>query len=201
MAPTGSTSEGNSNSVEVQQPLVPLDAVAINVHASKLQYGIPLKLRHWVTGMILHSHSDTYKHLHSSQQQEVTCFGGRDDNDYFIVFSGLGSPIPGTKYVKDGAIIRLKHKSTGNFLHSHRNIPSPCTRQQEVTCYGCGDDNDNWRLEVSEGDRFRLIHCNTNHALHSHGGFYFGHHHQQEVTCFGGRDDNDFWTVESFESK
>lgn len=95
-------------------------------------------------------------------------------------------------------------------LHSHGGIPSPCTRQQEVTCFGSwgnGDSNDNWRVEIGGGGavgvgrRMRLIHANTNHALHSHAGWSHPQWtaNQQEVTGFGGRDGNDWW--EAFETR
>ena len=42
----------------------------------------------------------------------------------------------------------LQHTATGLFLHSHPDIASPVTGQQEVTCYGGGDENDIWQLQA-----------------------------------------------------
>jgi dolichyl-phosphate-mannose--protein O-mannosyl transferase len=173
-----------------------------------VRYGVPIKLRHVLTGHVLHSHLINY--VTGSHQQEVTCFGSRDDNDWFSVRGphgngpwncNIGTP------VLNHAVIRLGHLLTGKLLHSHNGVPSPATHQQEVTCHGEhfeGDDNDNWRLEV-EGEapgqpwlvthRLRLIHVLTNHSLHSHAGHNTASH-QQEVTAYDRRDDNDWWIID-----
>ena len=104
------------------------------------------------------------------------------------------------RVVRNGDSIRLEHQETRRNLHSHSDVPSPVTGQQEVTAYGTngvGDDNDTWQVQLSEGRRWRsgvrlrLTHVNTGKALHSHPSEYTPS--QQEVTCFGGRDDNDYW--------
>lgn len=173
-----------------------------------IKYGVPFKLRHVKTGQSLHSHTSVY-HT-GSKQQEVTCFGSRDENDWWIVKgphgdSRYGHPI-GVP-VLNHSVIRLEHLMTGKNLHSHNEFQSPASHQGEVTCFGehgVGDANDNWRIEVTIGEagapwrvehQFRLIHVGTNHALHSHHGHHT-HSHQQEVTCFSHRDDNDLWQVE-----
>lgn len=40
-----------------------------------------VRLRHCNTHMALHSHNDTFPLGNGDTQQEVTCFGGSDDND------------------------------------------------------------------------------------------------------------------------
>lgn len=173
-----------------------------------VKYGIPFKIRHVKTGQILHSHNIAY---HSgSREQEVTCFGSRDENDWWMPKGPNGQ----CRYncliaypVLSNSVIRLEHLQTEKNLHSHCEFQSPDSRQGEITCFGehgRGDDNDNWRLEIigkepgapwRAEDHFRLIHVGTNYALHSHQ----GHHtnsHQQEVTGFGHRDDGDLWVVE-----
>jgi dolichyl-phosphate-mannose--protein O-mannosyl transferase len=162
--------------------------------AAIFHFGRTVRVRHVNTGHVLHSHAINYRG--GSGQQEVTCFAHRDGNDFFIVEHLPSQPRGGR--VPDGSQIRLRHEATGRYLHSHGGIGSPCTGQQEVTCYGGNDSNDYWGLEVADGGNkyFRLIHCNTNHALHSHGGHYFNGHRQQEVTGYGGRDSNDLWVVE-----
>lgn len=176
--------------------------------AFTLTYGSRIKLRHCATGRALHSHSITYTHSGTSGQQQVTAYEGFDDNDWWTIRGPSGTPndYQATQPVYHGQVIRLNHRGTGRNLHSHGGVPSPITRQQEVTCYGnygIGDGGDNWRVEVegggawTGGTRVRLIHLDTNHALHSHA----GHSHttytagQQEVTCYSGRDDNDWWSV------
>jgi dolichyl-phosphate-mannose--protein O-mannosyl transferase len=156
--------------------------------------------------MTLHSHALNYGHPGTSGQQQVTAFGGYDDNDLWRVKGPHGQPESSRQgqAVQHGEIVRLEHISTRRNLHSHGGIPSPVTGQQEVTGFGSngiGDSNDNWRVEVegggwwTPGKRVRLIHANTNHALHSHSGFSHPSWTagQQEVTGFAGRDDNDWW--------
>lgn len=116
--------------------------------------------------------------------------------------------------VLNGQLVRIEHLETGLNLHSHGNIRSPATSQQEATCFvqhahkgGIGDSNDNWRVEIHQPDpmnpsgltqatQFRLIHVNTNHAFHSHNGYFSPVTQEQEVTCFSGRDNNDLWQIE-----
>ena len=46
---------------------------------------------------------------------------------------------------------RLQHVATGRFLHSHPDIASPVTGQQEVTAFGSEyetDENDTWQLQA-----------------------------------------------------
>jgi dolichyl-phosphate-mannose--protein O-mannosyl transferase len=167
-----------------------------------------IQLIHKATRHALHSHNILYSHPNSSGQQQVTAFAGSDDNNYWIVkgqhaldeYAKKGHPLG------HGDIIRLEHQNTRKNLHSHSGRPSPVTGQQEVTGFGqngIGDDNDNWRVETSDGETWkenapiRLIHVLTNSALHSHAGasspYTSG---QQEVTSFPARDANDFWIAE-----
>ncbi|MBP6809927.1 MAG: hypothetical protein KA138_00290 [Saprospiraceae bacterium] len=179
--------------------------LSLSFFAKAENYGDIVKIKHVLTNTHLHSHAIHYGHPQSSGQQQVTAFGGADDNDYWVIKSEHGNNNRSGS-VRHGDVIRLEHYLTRRNLHSHAGIPSPVTGQQEVTCFGengNGDSNDNWRIEIDGGDtwaanrRIRLIHINTNHALHSHA----GHAHpqwtagQQEVTGFGGRDDNDWWVL------
>lgn len=180
---------------------------------TEITYGSRIKLRHWLTNTGLHSHSHNYSHPGTSGQQQVTAFERTDDNDWWIVKGPHGTPdnYRAGHPVQQGDVIRLEHLSTGRNLHSHAGIPSPLTRQQEVTCFGDkgqGDDNDNWRVELQangkwqRGNQLRLIHVKTNHALHSHAGYAHPAWtlNQQEVTCFDRRDDNDWWSVFAIKS-
>ncbi len=174
------------------------------------KYGSWVKLRHIASSHRLHSHAFDYGHARSSRQQQVTCFVGADDNDWWRVRVEHGASDHDRRgqRVRNGDVVRLEHVLTGRNLHSHSGHPSPVTRQQEVTCFGehgVGDGNDNWRLEIEDGSEWlpglsvRLVHVNTGHGLHSHGGYAHPAHTrgQQEVTCFPWRDDNDWWVLEN----
>ncbi|CAG9330818.1 unnamed protein product [Blepharisma stoltei] len=172
-----------------------------------IRYGVPIKLVHHATHHSLHSHPHALGS--GTHQQEVTGFGSRDDNDWWIVKGPDGNgpwncPI-GTP-VLNHQIIRLEHLATGKNLHSSPGVHSPSSHQQEICAFGehgVGDVNDNWRLEV-EGQppntpwfgnhHIRLIHVQSNHSLHSHHGHKI--RDQQEITGYDRRDENDFWTVE-----
>lgn len=163
-----------------------------------VQDGQTIVVIHKLTNKSLHSHGINY--AGGSRQQEVTGFGGRDANDYWTIHH-FNRGLIGTGF-KDGDVVTLVHKLTNKTLHSHGNIRSPVTGQQEVTGFGGRDSNDLWRLEIKNGDKylrtgthFKLIHSNTNHSLHSHGINLRNGSRQQEVTGFGGRDDNDWWTL------
>lgn len=171
-------------------------SIATAAPPAGLVYGAFVSLKHIVTGKFLHSHAVNYPG--GSGQQQVTCYGGDNDENAWLVKGAHGEWCTRGKPVENGSILRLQHMATGKNLHSH-GTRSPCTGQQEVTGYGDdgnGDGNDNWRVEY-EGDKFRLIHASSNHALHSHNialpAECFG---QQEVTSYSGRDDNDFWLVD-----
>lgn len=63
---------------------------------------------------------------------------------------GAGDEVIGNEVGFDDQF-RLKHLGTGRHLHSHPDIESPITAQQEVSGFG-GDDetdeNDVWKLEM-----------------------------------------------------
>jgi hypothetical protein len=171
-----------------------------------VRYGQTIKVSHLWTGRTLHSHALSYGHAGGSGQQQVTCFEGADDNDLWRVKGphGTAADHRSGEVVSHGDVVRLEHVLTRCNLHSHPGLPSPVTRQQEVTGFGSGgegDSNDDWRVEVDGGGpwdarrRVRLIHQNTDHALHSHAGLRDARWTagQQEVTGFAGRDDNDWW--------
>lgn len=171
-----------------------------------VRYGSIVKLKHVLTNQQLHSHEINLSHPKSSKQQMVVAFSGDDDNDFWIVKGPNGQT---DKYkagdaVQSGDIIRLTHKQTQKNLHSHAGVPSPVTKQQEVTAFGtngAGDEGDNWKVDVEgggpweEGKRIQFINAATGKFLHSHRGFS---HPQftagmQEVTAFDGPDDNNWW--------
>jgi len=178
--------------------------------AQTVRYGGIIKLKHVLTNAQLHSHDFKYTHPKSSGQQMVVAFSGDDDNDLWFVKGphGQTDKYKAGEVVQSGDIIRLTHKPTLRNLHSHAGIPSPVTKQQEVTAFGAngaGDEGDNWKVNVEGGGpwetekRVQLIHVGTGKLLHSHRGFSNPQFTKgmQEVTAFEGVDDNNWWFVSS----
>jgi hypothetical protein len=158
--------------------------------------GQTVKLSHVWTGLTLHSHALPYTHPGTDGLQQVTCFGGSDDNDRWqLVGATAGVPLT------HGSVVRLRHERTGRWLHSRSGVPSPISRQQQVSA---ADDEslDTWRVELEHpgpwlaGSRIRLVHVPSGTLLHSHHGsdpvLTAG---QQEVTTVPRRDDDGWWTV------
>ncbi len=174
--------------------------------SATVTYGSTVKIGHVLSGLTLHSHALSYGHPRSSGQQQVTCFGGADDNDLWRV-KGPHGTAPGHaagRPLRNGDTIRLEHVATGRNLHTHAGFPSPVSGQQELTCFGnrgVGDANDDWRVEVDRTaqwgarNRVRLVHVQTRVALHSHLGLSHPQWTagQQEATGYTHRDDNDWW--------
>ncbi|KAG8846408.1 Protein O-mannosyltransferase 2 [Serendipita sp. 411] len=104
-------------------------------------------------GGLLHSHTQTYPV--GSQQQQVTCYHYKDDNNHWRVEKPWSQPKVNDEgeieYLKDGDIIRLLHTSTNKNLHSH-TVSAPLTKlNNEVSGYGnetAGDQGDHWLVEV-----------------------------------------------------
>jgi dolichyl-phosphate-mannose-protein mannosyltransferase len=173
-------------------------------------------------GGLLHSHVQTFPV--GSNQQQVTCYHYKDDNNNFVVSptweEGEYDPEAPLKFLQDGSIIRLVHASTGRNLHSHA-IAAPMTKNHyEVAGYGnasLGDSNDNWVVEVVDDmiqgsksqvervhaltTRLRFRHANLNCYLRAANvplpqwGFK-----QIEVTCDkenNPKDVHTYWNVES----
>ncbi len=173
-----------------------------------VRFGEVITLKHRATGAKLHSHRCDYSHPGGSGQQQVTGFNRGNSDDLWKVLGPHPEPLAygDGKAVVNGDSVRLRHQTTGRYLHSHGGFVSPATRQQEVTAFGedgRGDDNDNWVVQLRFGDLWRrrswlrLVHSNTRAALHSHAGHEIATcwEAQQEVTGFSGRDRNDWWSV------
>eukprot|EP00040_Diaphanoeca_grandis_P002136 m.20635 g.20635 ORF g.20635 m.20635 type:complete len:417 (+) comp13029_c0_seq1:84-1334(+) len=170
-----------------------------------IHYGEHVRLQHCSTGHRLHSHNINYPN--GSRQQQVTCFNGKDDNDWFKFkpAHGHGDNSKDGQPVRGGDHVRLEHIKTRKNLHSH-NVRAHQTGgpgdQHEVSCFEHGhkgDNNDNWKIEcrgnLDKSDQFRLVHCATNGALHSHN-IKYSFIDQFEVTTFTKRDNNDMWKIE-----
>jgi hypothetical protein len=166
----------------------------------RVSTGDTVKLSHVWTGLTLHSHDLPYTHRGTDGLQQVTCFGGADDNDRWLLVGTGGTPA-GTD-LHDGSVIRLRHVSTGRWLRSAAGVPSPLSHQQEVSAADRADASADWRVEIIDdrpwtaGARVRLMHVESGAALHSHRAsdprLTAG---QQEVTGYPERDVNDWWTV------
>ena len=131
-------------------------------------FGSRVSLRHVNTqGGYLHSHPLMYPT--GSQQQQMTLYPHKDDNNIWLVENqtqplGIdGQPINGTDawdrmshptFVEDGTVIRLYHTATHRRVHSHDVRPpvSEAEWQNEVSAYGYegfdGDANDLFRVEI-----------------------------------------------------
>ncbi|KAJ1920639.1 Protein O-mannosyltransferase 2 [Mycoemilia scoparia] len=116
-----------------------------------------------------------------------------------------------------GSEITIKSNSAGiGLLHSHKDAYPGGSKQQQITCYGHSDSNNNWIVHrahgkatsyddepisyVMDGDVIRLVHKQTNRNLHTHQ--VPGHitTSDWEVSAYGNNtkfpDPNDHWVVE-----
>lgn len=116
---------------------------------------------------ILHSHGHSYPE--GSRQQQVTTYGYKDDNNEFLFEFDLETSLQQKRFatlnydenepenvldyhtiIKDGDSLRIQHKNTGRFLHSHPIHAAVLTGHYEVTCYGghdIDDIKDDWVIE------------------------------------------------------
>lgn len=135
-------------------------------------------MRHEGTnGGYLHSHDTNYKT--GSNQQQVTVYPFHDKNSLFIIQPRLDTikveesvvvdgnttikmvdkltvrKVEGFQAIKDGSMVRLLHKVTNKYLHSHdkRAPVTDSEHHNEVSGYATGvypggDSNDHWIVEV-----------------------------------------------------
>jgi dolichyl-phosphate-mannose--protein O-mannosyl transferase len=175
-----------------------------------VRFGSNIVLKHNTTGLLLSSHPVDYGA--GSKQQEV--FAGSlssDENHHWVVLPAFGERRKVDDIVSYNTPVRLRHRLTRRNLHSHSDVASPKTYQQEVTCFGddnVSDINDNWLVQRHSytnnydnsgywmiNDIITLRHIQTGATLHSHR--IPLHDDLQEVTCFGpGHEDNDKWSVQ-----
>jgi len=82
--PEPAQADPNINQIDSEIPQNSNNSEATNVYHEMIptgvRYEVPIKLRHLNTGHVLHSHPINYHG--GSKQQEVTCYGNRDDNDW-----------------------------------------------------------------------------------------------------------------------
>jgi len=176
-----------------------------------IRYGSHIVLKHNATGQLLSSHPVDYR-AGSKQQEVFACRWPPDENHYWIILPAFGEKRKAADVVSYNTPVRLRHKMTRRNLHSHSDVASPKTNQQEVNCYGddqISDINDNWLVQRHSytnnydnsgywmvNDVITLRHIQTGATLHSHNITLYDD--LQEVTCFGpGHEDNDKWSVET----
>ncbi|CAH3042872.1 unnamed protein product [Porites lobata] len=156
--------------------------------AEEVAYGSQVTLRNTFGKQCwLHSHEHTYPVKYpdgrgSSAQQQVTCYGFKDVNNWWIIkdpkTESLAIEYP-PKPVHNGDIIQIVHGVTGRALNSH-DVAAPLNpSNQEVSCYidyNISMPAQNlWKLEIINPDgsnvwktihsQVRLIHVNTSQAV------------------------------------
>ncbi|XP_037082464.1 protein O-mannosyltransferase 1-like [Pollicipes pollicipes] len=172
----------------------------------------------------LHSHDTPYPAVYdhddedrnSSSQQQVSCFSGKDVNNWWIVkdpdTKDLRVQTPFQPF-KHGDIVQLVHGLTGNHLNSNEFKAPLSSSEQEVSCYTKVNASlpvqDLWMVQLvnpKETDgvwhaissQVRFVHTNDGLALK-----YSGRklpkwgHSQQEVVCDKViNQDDTIWNVE-----
>ncbi|KAI9473558.1 MAG: MIR motif-containing protein [Benjaminiella poitrasii] len=179
-----------------------------------IQFGHEIFLKHNMTGRLLTSEEGRNYDEGSGQQVVVAGAWEPSSETTFIVIPRFGEDeFEDGVDVNFGDVIRLKHAATRTNLHSHPDIPSPVTGQQEVTCFGddeTSDENDDWVVEQwtfdeeeneefdiedrtwYTGRSFYLRHLATGLTLHSHDELF--DEDRNEVSGYGdGPDENDRW--------
>ncbi|KAM0787088.1 hypothetical protein ACM66B_006346 [Microbotryomycetes sp. NB124-2] len=173
-------------------------------------------------GGLLHSHVQTYPV--GSQQQQVTCYHYKDENNEWVITPRWEDPEVDPngeiRFLTHGDTVRLVHAPTGRNLHSHPVVAPVTKLNNEVSCYGnatIGDSNDYWVVEVvddflrgsrskferihSLSTRLRFRHLNSGcylraaNAVLPQWGFK-----QVEVSCDKNnnpKDEHTYWNVES----
>ncbi|XP_061388961.1 protein O-mannosyl-transferase 2 [Musca vetustissima] len=166
---------------------------------------------HKTGGGYLHSHLHLYPKGVGSQQQQITSYTHKDENNAWLIKPHDRESTDNLVLLKNGDLLRLEHVQTRRNLHSHAE-PAPITKSQmQVTGYGekgMGDINDIWKIIIIGGKpnevvntvttQFILVHYLQGCALSSSGkqlpkwGF-----EQQEITCnLNIRDSHAKWNIE-----
>lgn len=150
-------------------------SVAVEDDENLVTCGSAIKLRHKETQYYLSSEP---KNLNAgSGQQIVTFVSDQSTTDtLWWIRSQHGEECEAGTPIACGSTLRLTHLGTRRNLHSH-NVPSPLSRQQEVSAYGQGDgqgDNgDNFVVQCAaskakywkRSEPVRLQHVDTNKYL------------------------------------
>ncbi|KAL9694071.1 hypothetical protein quinque_013356 [Culex quinquefasciatus] len=178
----------------------------------QVAYGAIVTLKnHKTGGGYLHSHNHLYPKGFGAQQQQVTTYSHKDENNKWILKPYNEQSTANVTVVKHGDLIRLEHVPTGRNLHSHREQAPVTKKHMQVTCYGetgVGDSNDVWQVRILGGRDGDVVETVTSRLVLYHyiercvlttttkqlpkWGF-----EQQEVTCNPNiRDRAAVWNVE-----
>ncbi|KAL6451768.1 PMT6 Dolichyl-phosphate-mannose--protein mannosyltransferase 6 [Candida maltosa Xu316] len=127
-------------------------------------YGSLITLRsQGLSPNLLHSHGHNYPE--GSQEQQVTTYGFKDDNNEFLIEFDVTHGLANQHAtlvdenstdiyhieVKDGDTIRLNHRKTGSYLRANAINAPVSTNNYEVSCFGEIESNDyidEWVIEV-----------------------------------------------------
>ncbi|GFU18652.1 protein O-mannosyl-transferase 2 [Nephila pilipes] len=192
-----------------------------SLHQTKMPrdvaYGAVVTIKNYKTGGgYLHSHLHLYPKNVGTQQQQVTMYSHKDENNKWLVKRFDSEPSSSTsanpvELVLNGDLIRLEHIVTKRNLHSHKEMAPITKNHQQVTCYGqngVGDANDMWRIEIVGEDnkipvstvtsKIRIVHYLTGCALHSNSKQLPSWGYEQlEVSCNPRLQDfNNIWNIE-----
>lgn len=154
---------GNSNMSSLFQ--AGLEGVPLGKSPLEVAFGSRITLRNarYASGL-LHSHVQAYPE--GSKQQQATLYSHSDSNNDWVIHRHYSRAINGgaraapsyqdldytPQILRDGDHVRLFHKSTGRYLHSHFVSSSVTAQDFEVSCYGgmeFDDPNDVWVVEVA----------------------------------------------------
>nr|XP_023684019.1 protein O-mannosyl-transferase 2 isoform X2 [Paramormyrops kingsleyae] len=180
-----------------------------------LAYGSTVTVKNIrIAGGYLHSHWHLYPEGVGARQQQVTGYLHKDYNNLWLVQRPNNSEdLSRTPdLVRHGDVIRLEHKETTRFLHSHLHKAPLTKKHLQVTGYGIngtGDPNDLWQVEVCGGrqgdpvkvlrSKVRFLHRATGCVLYSTGKTLpkWGWE-QVEVTCspYLKETPNSQWNIE-----
>lgn len=131
---------------------------------------VTLKNMGWAGGL-LHSHVQIYPV--GSNQQQVTCYHYKDENNDWIILPRWDEPEYDAdgpiRFLSDGDVVRFSHVPTKRNLHSHP-VTAPVSKLNwEVSGYGdgkIGDLHDYWVVEVVDDlQRGSKSHVDKIHSL------------------------------------
>ncbi|RLV90692.1 Dolichyl-phosphate-mannose--protein mannosyltransferase 6 [Spathaspora sp. JA1] len=132
-------------------------------------YGSLITLRcQGLSSGLLHSHYHDYPE--GSQEQQVTTYSYKDENNVFLVEFDVNSGLSGKhassfgnneteiettvnhpQLLRNGDTLRLLHNFTGSFMHANAISSAVSKTNFEVSCFGGLDTNDikdEWVLEI-----------------------------------------------------
>lgn len=153
---------GNANMSSLFQ--AGLEGTELGKSPLQVAFGSVVTIRNARYGSgLLHSHVQTYPS--GSKQQQITLYSHSDHNNDWVIhrtfeYKGPEAKTPiytdenyKVELLKDGDEVRILHKSTGKYLHSHVIFAPNSGTDFEATGYGGvkhNDKNDIWIVEVAK---------------------------------------------------